>query len=516
MNPQEDAKALFFAGMAAVQAKDYVGAEEKLRASLELVPGRLSVLVNLAGVLFYQDRPDEAADAAMRATAIDPNNVEGWLILARARHRQGRPAEALQASDHLIALRPDDADYWSARGGLLAALFRFSDAAYAYERALALKPGIDQPTIEGEFFHARMRACEWHGLTAVRADIIAGLNAGRRACLPFPMLSFADDPRLQLLSAGLAVAHDFPEKLPRWQGEHYRHARTRIAYISPDFREHPVANLTAGLFEQHDKTRFETIGIAVGRADSSAMRARLAASFDTFHDGRAMSDSGLSAWIRDAEVDILVDLAAHTDGGRLGVLAERPAPVQVSYLGHPGTSGAPYIDYLIADNFVVPVASEADYSEKIVRLPDCFQANDDRRPVPVLAPPRDLVGLPPTGFVFCSFNNTYKINPEFFAIWMRLLKAVPDSVLWLVADEDSARAHRCGGRPCSAASPGIAWCSPDARSTANTSPGYASPTSSWTRCRSTPGLRRATFSGPACQWSPAPARVTRRAWPEAC
>jgi predicted O-linked N-acetylglucosamine transferase (SPINDLY family) len=161
----------------------------------------------------------------------------------------------------------------------------------------------------------------------------------------------------------------------------------------------------------------------------------VAAAFDTFVDARAWRDADLVAWIRKSEVDILVDLAGHTQGGRPGVLAARAAPVQVTYLGFPGTTGIPAVDYVIADHFVAPPGRDAGYSERVVRLPDCFQANDDRRWQPPVVPSRSVVGLPDRGFVFCAFNNPYKLNPETFEVWMRLLAAVPASILWLIADQ---------------------------------------------------------------------------------
>jgi protein O-GlcNAc transferase len=436
----EAAKGLFFEGIAAVQAKDYVAAEASFRRSLTLNPDRVSVLTNLAAVLVYQERHPEALDTASRAAELDPSNVEALLIVARCQVRAEHRREALEALDRVLALRPGDADSWLSRATLLVQEFRFVDAIAAYEKALELRPADAMPYVASDLAHLRMRICDWRHLAADRDALRAAVADGRPWSTAFTLLSLSDDPALQLAAARQWVNDQHPARPPRWTGERYGHDRIRLAYLSPDFREHPVALLTAGLFEHHDRRRFQTIAISVGRDDGGAMRPRIAAAFERFHDMRGVSDGDIAQWVRAHEVDILVDLSGQTEGSRLGVLAERPAPVQVTYLGYPGTSGAAYVDYVIADAFVAPVGSEGGYSEKLIRLPDCFQANDDKRPAAVVAPARFAVGLPERGFVFCSFNNTYKLNPDFFDVWMRLLHAVPSSVLWLVAEEAEARA----------------------------------------------------------------------------
>jgi predicted O-linked N-acetylglucosamine transferase (SPINDLY family) len=433
MNAFEAAKAHFFEGIAAIEAGDYGTAEDRFRKSLALVPDRASVLTNLAGVLVYQERLDEAFATATRATQLDPNATEAWLILARIHRQQQHLADAMTALNRAAALRPDDAEIWATCGRLLADQSRFADAVEAYNRALALKPGDALPYVVGDRVHALMRLARWEGLDPELASIIGWVREGRRVCRPGVLLSITDDPEVQI-AAGRTISDDVLQAsipAPRGSG----HARIRVAYLSPDFRDHAVAYLTAGLYEHHDRNRFETIALSVGRDDGSPMRARLVRAFDTFVDAREWSDDRLTAWIRDAEVDILVDLAGHTVGGRPRVLAARPARVQANYLGYPGSSGAAYIDYVIADWFVAPEGSDKAFTEKVVRLPDCFQANDDRRAFPAVTPPRRELGIPETGFVFCSFNNTYKLTPPVFDVWMRLLHEVPGSVLWTVADD---------------------------------------------------------------------------------
>jgi protein O-GlcNAc transferase len=225
---------------------------------------------------------------------------------------------------------------------------------------------------------------------------------------------------------------------PLWNGASRRHDKLRIAYLSADFRRHPVASLIAELFELHDRARFEISGISFGPDDQSDMRARLVRSFDQFHDVQSKSDRDVAKLLNDMQVDIAVDLNGRTEDSRLGILAHRPTPVQVTYLGYPGTTGADFIDYVIADETVLPFDQQPFYTERIVHLPDCYQVNDSTRKIAALSPSRSKAGLPDEGFVFCCFNNNFKITAPVFDVWMRLLGLVEGSVLWLLQD-DAAR-----------------------------------------------------------------------------
>jgi predicted O-linked N-acetylglucosamine transferase (SPINDLY family) len=226
---------------------------------------------------------------------------------------------------------------------------------------------------------------------------------------------------------------------PLWRGERYDHARIRIAYVSGDFRVHPVAMLMAGVFEHHDRARFETIGVSFGPDDGSELRARVAGAFEHFLDVRGKSDGEIARMLREREVDIVVDLMGPTAGCRSGIFASRPAPVQVNYLGYPGTMACPFMDYILADRVVIQTGEHGHYSEKIVTLPDTYLAGDDARAISSAAPSRAEAGLPEHGFVFCSFNNSYKFTPAMFAVWMRILRAVEGSVLWLPEGNAPAR-----------------------------------------------------------------------------
>jgi protein O-GlcNAc transferase len=243
------------------------------------------------------------------------------------------------------------------------------------------------------------------------------------------------------LQCARRYVQDQPAYPPLWQGEVYAHDRLRIAYLSADFNEHPTAYLTAGLFEHHDKSRFEITALSFGQNDNSPARRRLEAAFEHFIDVGDNSDQEIATLVRRSEIDIAVDLMGFTKDNRLGVLARCAAPIQVNYLGYPGTMGAPYMDYILADATVIPADHDAFYAERVVRLPGTYQINDNRRAMSQRTPTRGDCGLPQNAFVFCCFNNPQKILPEIFDIWMRLLRTTKGSVLWLFAGNAKAVAN---------------------------------------------------------------------------
>ena len=226
---------------------------------------------------------------------------------------------------------------------------------------------------------------------------------------------------------------------PLWTGETWRHDKVRVAYLSADFRRHAVAHQIAELFERHDRSRFEIIGVSFGVDDKSEMRKRLIAAFDQFYDVRRKSDEEVAKLIHDLQVDIAIDLMGYTKDSRPGIFAYRPAPIQASYFGFSGTMGAEFIDYIIADKTVAPFEHQPFYTEKIVHLPDCYLVNDTKRNIAQRTPTRQEAGLPEKGFIFCCFNNNWKITPDVFGVWMRLLHSIDGSVLWLLGDNESAQ-----------------------------------------------------------------------------
>ncbi len=307
---------------------------------------------------------------------------------------------------------------------------RHAEAAEAQRNALSARSNIDYCL--GDLVYARMNAGAWADLESDWSRLVRGIRHDQPVARPFQTFTLPVTPADQLSCARAWCRREIPSSAPLSRGETYVHDRIRVAYVSSDFGEHPTSQLMVGLFEQHDRARFETIAVATQPGDGSRLRARLAKAFDHFIEAHDKSDWEIAQLLRRMEVDIAVDLNGHNGEARTRVFAHRPAPVQVSYLVYPGTMGADFIDYLIADRIVVPEAERAHYCEKIVWLPESYFVYDNSRPVPASGTTRAALGLPEDGFVFCCFNNSYKITPELFDLWMRLLGRVDRSVLWLL------------------------------------------------------------------------------------
>ena len=287
-----------------------------------------------------------------------------------------------------------------------------------------------------------MHLCDWSNFDAECTHLISSVRDGKVITEPFSFLAIPSSPDDQLQCAKLWIAEKYPpSQKPIWRGEQYRHDRIRIAYVSADFREHPVSHLIAGMFECHDKSRFDVTAISLGPDDNSEMRQRLKASFERFIDAKTYSDDQIANLAKTLEIDILIDLMGFTADSRTGIFARQSAAIQVNYLGYAGTMGASYINYIIADQIVIPDESRKFYSEKIAVLPNTYQVSDRKRFISDKAFTRSDVGLPPQGFVFCCFNNNYKITPHVFDRWIRILKQVEGSVLWLSEPNASATSN---------------------------------------------------------------------------
>lgn len=401
--------------------------------ALALRPGA-DALNNKGNALMKLHQP--AAALACYEDALRAGGDRADLLNNRgnALHALGRTEEALSSYERALQLKSDFADAFENRGGALAELRRHAEAAESFARALEIAP--DHDYAPGNLLHSQLHCCEWSQYSSVHS-IEQQVRGGKRVILPGAFLSVSADPAAQLHCARAYVEHRCPPAPPLWQGERYSHGKIRVAYLSADFRDHATAYLMAELFERHDRDRFEITAISFGPSRDSEMEGRLRRAFDRFEEVRALSDLSVAQRVRELEIDIAVDLKGFTTDGRPGILAHRPAPIQVNYLGYPGTMGADYVDYLIADGTVIPPEHEPYYSEKIVRLPDCYQPNDSKRRIAENTPARAEMGLPDKGLVFCCFNNDYKLSPPFFELWMRLLHRLPGSCLWLLEGNDA-------------------------------------------------------------------------------
>ena len=399
-------------------------------AALALDPTLLGAVNNRGNVLWQLGRGEEAVAAFERVLRHVPNQPDALLNIGRSLAGLQRYAEAYAYYDKLLAQDPNNFACLYNYGAALEAEGKPDDAVIKYKRAHALNPGhfgAAYATLIGQ-----MRVCDWIDWTALVDNVVAGVRAGKTGLGPLNFMLISDSPEDHRRCAELwTQAQHPPSPTPLWQGERYVHDRIRVAYLSSDFREHATSYLAAGLFERHDRSRFEVTAISNCEATDNAMRHRLRRAFEHFIDVPGKSDREVALMLREREIDIVVDLNGHTVGSRTAALAMRPAPVAVNYLGFPGTMGAGYVDYILADKWTIPDEQKTFYKEQVVRLPDCYQVNDARRHVAERVPTRAEEGLPERGFVFCAFERSNKITPPYFDAWMDLLKEIPGSVLWL-------------------------------------------------------------------------------------
>ena len=438
---------------------------------LESNPKLAIVHNNRATALLELLRPEEALSAADAALRETPNMAQALYSRGAALTLLGRHREALSQFDAAIALNPSYVDAFTHRGITLALLSRHEEALVDYQRALALKPGDIEilynrstsllgirrfeealPDCErvlrgdphfkyasGNLLYARLSCCDWTGMTEQIANATKNLRAGLRALRPLQQVAVSSSAAdIQQCSRIWMQNEAPPSDDPAWRGERYNHDKIRVAYVSSDFRRHPVGVLTAGVFEHHDKTRFETFAISLSEDDGSDIRKRAQQAFDHFIDIKDLSDAEAARLLREREIDIAVDMTGFTENAMTALFARRPAGIQVNYLGFPGTLGAPYIDYILADRFIIPEEQQVFYDEKVAYLPHSYLPNDATRLIAERTPSRSEAGLPEAGFVFCSFNMVYKITPAMFDMWMRLLAQIDGSVLWL--PQSNARA----------------------------------------------------------------------------
>jgi protein O-GlcNAc transferase len=428
--------------------------EEALAAydsALAVKPDYADAVYNRGQPLMDAMRFEEALASYTKAIALRPDCAKALNGKGIALQKLGRVAEALASYNAALAITPDP-ETLNNCGGLLLTVKRFEEARNRFSSALEIAPGNDQAFAGLAAAALNLYLCDWPLVAELAPEVRRRTEEGRPSVDPLIMMGYHDDPALQRQASENYQRDRMPQSPRPLPGRAISSGgRIRIAYLSADFRTHPVASLIAGLFEHHDRSRFEVSAISFGPDDRSAMRTRLEAGFEHFHDAQGLTDEDVARLLAKINTDIAIDLNGHTQGARLDILAFRPAPVQVSYLGFPGTTGASFIDYLIADRVVLPAEQQCFFSEKIVYLPHSYQVNDSTRKIPAVPDrraagrpelPSGNIGLPSgsvgNGFVFCSFNNNWKITAPIFAIWMRLLTAMPGSVLWLIEDNAGA------------------------------------------------------------------------------
>jgi predicted O-linked N-acetylglucosamine transferase (SPINDLY family) len=430
------AEALTNRGLTLQALKRFEDALASHEEVLGIKPDCAYAFYNCGVALQALERLDEALSRYNRAIAVKPDFADVFVNRGVVLQELRRLDEALASYDQAIALQPDYADAFINRGSALLALKRFEEALVSYKQAFALKP--DHKYACSGLAECAIKSGDWSQRRELSGEVYQHVIDQKSIISPFVLLAYSSDAALQLKCARSYIANKIPD-LPQslWKGTIWNHDKVRIAYLSADFHQHATAFLMAELFELHDRSRFEVLGVSFGADDQSEMRSRLIKSFDQFHDVRFKNDRDVAKFMHNLQVDIALDLKGYTQDSRPGILAYRSAPIQVNYLGYPGTMGADFVDYVIADKIVLPLDQQPFYTEKIVHLPECYQVNDSQRKIADREPTRCEVGLPQGRFVFCCFNNSYKITAPVFDVWMRLLGKVNGSALWLLRDNSS-------------------------------------------------------------------------------
>lgn len=461
--------ALHMLGLLHAQRGDFADAEPLLKKAARIDPGNPDVLFNYANVLRALDKTDDALAWLAQAIALSPNFADahlnrGAILMARqelhdaitefdraiaiapssaafanrgsAFQKLGQLDEALESYQRAVELAPSNPHNHFVLSEILGQMGRHEEAVGALERTVALNKAF--PFALSKLVASRRKRADWRSFEVEQVALDEAVESGVPVD-PFTFFHASSSPAHQLACAKTYVANVAPERgvaIPRTPSPV---SRLRVAYLSADFRNHATANLIAGVFEQHDRERFEISAISYGPDDGSEMRDRLNAAFERFEDVSRLTDQDVVKLIRQLDIEILIDLGGFTAGARPKILACRAAPIQVNYLGFPGTMGASYIDYIMADRIVIPEGEQKHYAEKVIYLPHSYQATDARRPLLPNGPTRSEVGLPDDAFVYCAFNRTPKITPVLFDVWMRLLTKTVGSVLWLLDGDPIAR-----------------------------------------------------------------------------
>jgi protein O-GlcNAc transferase len=467
----EHVPALNNRGLVLAELARFVEARDAFARAIELDPGFASAHANVAAVLLRLHHPLEALQSLERVLALAPTNLDALCQRARACSALQRQEQALESYQRALGVAPDllpalrgaagvalelgraalaleyyerarrlaplEPDALFGRAVALSKLLRVEAAAEGFEAVLAVAPHHGA-AIES-LWQLRLDRCDWRDYEALTRQTETALREGRSLVSPLSLM-LLDSPELNLSCARTLVQHRYPAQSERPRNAPTDVGKLRVAYVSADFRDHPVAHLLAGVLEHHDRQCFEVIGISLRDGDGTAIADRVRGAFDRCVEVSGYSDADAAKLMRDWQVDIAVDLMGLTEGARLGIFARRPATTQVTYLGYPGTVGAPFLDYLIADAEVVRAGEETSYDERVVRLPYCYLPTDDRRATDAL-PTRVEHGLPPQGMIFCAFARAHKILPPVFEVWMQLLRGIESSVLWLRDPGAAAREH---------------------------------------------------------------------------
>ena len=425
----KNAEGYYNMGIVLQQQSNLKEAIEAYNKALSIKPDYAEAYNNMGNALQQQGNLEEAIKAYSKALSIKSDYTEAYYNMGIAFKSQNKLEEAVKAYSKALVIKPDYADAYNNMGIVLQDQGKPEEAIKAYSKALSIKP--DYEAARTQKLNQQALICNWDSI-AKDVNLIPELGTSEKHVPPFALLSLEDAPERHLIrSKRYAKAKYLQKALPPKARPSKKPKRIRIGYFSTDFKEHPVAYLIAKVLEQHNRDQFEIFGYSIYGSSSCIMRQRLKKSFDSFTDVQSMSDRDIALQARQDKIDIAVDLNGYTQYARTGIFAYRAAPIQISYLGYPGSMGAEFIDYIVADQHLIPAENQKHFSEKQIYLPNTYMPTDDSRELSQKPMNRSDIGLPDDAFVFCCFNNNYKISPNEFDIWMRLLNKVENSVLWL-------------------------------------------------------------------------------------
>jgi len=471
MNNFELAKEYFLDGCGFLEAEDFSQAEHKFIKSLELIPDRVSTLTNLSAAQLKLKKYSEARVAAQKAISVESDNSEAYLNLGLIELDLKNFESAIKFFDKALSLKPDYAEAYSNKGATLNELKRYDEAIAHYDKAISLKPDYHkawsnkgttldclkrhsesvkcyQKAIElnikdsyllGLAHHQMMLVCDWTNYVNKINEIFHLVNKGRKGAEPFGFQGIASSEELLKKCAEIYSHDKYPQLDNLTKFSQFKHHKIRIGYLCGEFRNQATSILMTHVWELHDKSMFEIFAFDNGWDDGSKYRQRITRAFNNLFDISRLSDLDAAKLIQENEIDILINLNGFFGLGRQEIFSYRPAPIQVNYLGFPGTMGADYIDYIIADKTLIPLDAQSSYTEKVAYLPNSYQANDRKRLISDRQFTRAELGLPENACIFACFNNNYKITPLVFDSWVKILSLVEGSVLWLLADNPTAK-----------------------------------------------------------------------------
>ena len=432
------AEALLNIGATLKELKRYDEALSYADQALGFNPNLTEALSNKGVAYKALKRYDEALASYEKAISLNPDSPDAWTNRGVSYQELKRYDEALASYEKAISLNPDSPDAWTNRGVSYQELKRYDEALASYEKAISLNPDFDY--LLGNYIHTKLLVGNWSRLDSETRLLAEKVHSSKKITSPFALLSIIDSPALHFEASKIWANDKAPPNFLLPPIPKTVNNKIRIGYFSADFGNHPVSFLTAELFELHDTSQFELYAFSLRKNEEVDIQLRIKKSFNQFFDVHNKSDKEVAQIARDAGIDIAIDLGGLTSHNRPGIFSFRAAPIQMSYIGYLGTMGAKYFDYLIADTTLIPPNSQQYYSEKIIYLPS-YQVNDSKRKIPAKDVTREELGLPKEGFVFCCFNNNYKILPTTFDSWMRILKAVDASTLFLYADNEWSEAN---------------------------------------------------------------------------